>query len=114
MNISKKKFISLNEKRTSQTKKSKLSAEKLPFYLNRQKNFENKRKFTAREMRANQIVYVTIKTRGLTRLTNGFSKKRKNLNYALALFFAYYNFCRSHKSLDNVTPAMAAGISKSI
>lgn len=51
--------------------------------------------------------------RRLTRLTNGFSKKWDNLNYALALHFAYYNFCRIHKTL-RCTPAMRAGITKTI
>ncbi len=48
--------------------------------------------------------------RRLTRLTLGFSKKLENLNHAIALHFAYYNFCRVHRSL-RVTPAMEAGIS---
>jgi len=51
--------------------------------------------------------------RRLTRLTNGFSKKWENLNYALALYFAYYNFCRIHKTL-RCTPAMEAGITKTV
>jgi transposase-like protein/IS1 family transposase len=51
--------------------------------------------------------------RRLTRLTNGFSKKWDNLNYALALYFAYYNFCRVHKTL-RCTPAMEAGLTKTI
>jgi IS1 family transposase len=45
----------------------------------------------------------------LTRLTYAFSKKWENLKAALALHFAFYNFCRIHGSL-RVTPAMAAGI----
>lgn len=45
----------------------------------------------------------------LTHLTYAFSKKWENLVAALALHFAYYNFCRVHKSLKT-TPAMAAGI----
>jgi hypothetical protein len=45
----------------------------------------------------------------MTRLTNGFSKKWMNLKWAYALHFAYYNFCRIHKTL-RVTPAMEAGI----
>jgi IS1 family transposase len=45
----------------------------------------------------------------LTRLTYAFSKSWDNLRAALALHFAYYNFCRIHSSL-RVTPAMEAGI----
>jgi transposase-like protein/IS1 family transposase len=47
--------------------------------------------------------------RRFTRLTNGFSKKWENHWAAVACWFAFYNFCRVHKSL-RVTPAMAAGI----
>ena len=47
--------------------------------------------------------------RRFTRLTCGFSKKWENHWAAVALWFAYYNFCRIHKSL-RVTPAMEAGI----
>lgn len=47
--------------------------------------------------------------RRLTRLTNGFSKKVDNLNYAVALHFMYYNFGRIHKTL-HITPAMEAGL----
>jgi IS1 family transposase len=45
----------------------------------------------------------------LTRLTYAYSKKWEHLHAALALHFAYYNFCRLHRSL-RVTPAMEAGI----
>jgi len=45
----------------------------------------------------------------LTRLTYAFSKKWANLRAALALHFAYYNFCRVHSSIRK-TPAMAAGL----
>ena len=48
--------------------------------------------------------------RRFTRLTNAFSKKLDNHIHALALYFAFYNFCRIHKTLK-VTPAMAAGVS---
>lgn len=34
--------------------------------------------------------------RRFTRLTNAFSKKIENLEYAVALHFMYYNFCRIH------------------
>jgi hypothetical protein len=48
----------------------------------------------------------------LTRLTNAFSKKLENFEAAVALNFAYYNFCKRHIALQ-MTPAMAAGIEKS-
>jgi hypothetical protein len=51
--------------------------------------------------------------RRLTRLTNGFSKKWEHLKAALALHFAYYNFCRVHGTL-RVTPAMQAGIADKV
>lgn len=56
-----------------------------------------------------QNLTMRMQIRRLTRLTNAFSKKWENLNAAVALHFAYYNFCRVHKSL-RVTPAMEAGI----
>ena len=49
--------------------------------------------------------------RRYTRLTNGFSKTVENLAAAVSLHFAYYNFCRIHKSLAGQTPTMAAGLS---
>lgn len=56
-----------------------------------------------------QNLTMRMMMRRLTRLTNAFSKKWENLRAALALHFAYYNFCRIHKSL-RCTPAMEAGI----
>ncbi len=47
--------------------------------------------------------------RRMTRLTNAFSKKWENLQAAYSVWFAFYNFCRVHKTL-HVTPAMEAGI----
>lgn len=47
--------------------------------------------------------------RRFTRLTNAFSKKIDNLEYAVALHFMNYNFCRIHRTL-RVTPAMATGV----
>jgi hypothetical protein len=60
-----------------------------------------------------QNLSVRMGTRRMTRLTNGFSKKWENLEFAYALWFAYYNFVRVHKSL-RVTPAMEAGITDHI
>lgn len=56
-----------------------------------------------------QNLSVRMGVRRFTRLTNAFSKKWENHWAAIALWFAYYNFCRIHKSL-RVTPAMEAGI----
>lgn len=50
--------------------------------------------------------------RRLTRLTNAFSKKIENFEAAVALNFAYYNFCKTHTAL-RMTPAQAAGIEAS-
>ncbi|MBI5772167.1 MAG: hypothetical protein HZA89_00310 [Verrucomicrobia bacterium] len=50
--------------------------------------------------------------RRLTRLTNAFSKKLENFEAAVALNFAYYNFCKTHGAV-RCTPAMAAGVEKS-
>jgi transposase-like protein/IS1 family transposase len=51
-----------------------------------------------------------MQLRRLTRLTNGFSRKLENHRAAVALHFAWYNFCQIHGSLK-ITPAMEAGIS---
>jgi len=56
-----------------------------------------------------QNLSIRMGTRRFTRLTNAFSKKWENHWAAVACWFAFYNFCRVHKSL-RVTPAMAAGI----
>lgn len=60
-----------------------------------------------------QNLTMRMQIRRLTRLTNAFSKKWANLKAALAIHFAWYNFCRVHKSL-RMTPAMAAGITDHI
>lgn len=50
--------------------------------------------------------------RRLTRLTNAFSKKVENFEAAVALNFAYYNFCKTHGAI-RMTPAQAAGVESS-
>lgn len=56
-----------------------------------------------------QNLTMRMSMRRFTRLTNAFSKKLDNHIHALALYFAFYNFCRIHKTL-RMSPAMAAGI----
>ena len=55
-----------------------------------------------------QNLTIRMQMRRLTRLTNAFSKKWDNLWSAYCLHFAYYNFCRIHRTL-RVTPAMESG-----
>lgn len=56
-----------------------------------------------------QNLTMRMHIRRLTRLCNGFSKKLENHQAAIALHFAWYNFCRIHEAL-RVTPAMEAGL----
>ena len=52
---------------------------------------------------------IRMLNRRFTRLTNAFSKNLDNHIHALALYFAFYDFVRVHKTLK-VTPVMAAGV----
>lgn len=63
--------------------------------------------FTSHVERMN--LSISMQNQHFTRLTNAFSQKLDNHIHALALYFAFYNFCRIHKTL-RATPAMAAGI----
>ncbi|HEX9691092.1 MAG TPA: IS1 family transposase [Gemmatimonadales bacterium] len=61
-----------------------------------------------------------MQMRRFTRLTNGFSKKAENHVHAVALYFAFYNFCRPHQTLTkrargiHRTPAIAAGLTSRV
>jgi len=56
-----------------------------------------------------QNLTMRMQIKRLARLTLCFSKKWENLWAALCLHFAWYNFCRIHRTI-RVTPAMEAGI----
>lgn len=53
----------------------------------------------------------TLRTglRRFVRLSNGFSRKKENLQAAIALFVVYYNFVKFHKTV-RMPPAVKAGI----
>jgi hypothetical protein len=61
-----------------------------------------------------QNLTMRMSMRRFTRLTNAFSKKFENHCHALALYFVHYNFCRQHKSLKGLSPAMAAGLTNTL
>lgn len=60
-----------------------------------------------------QNLTMRMSMRRFTRLSNGFSKKAENHAHSVAIHFMHYNFVRIHQSL-RVTPAMAAGVSKTL
>ncbi|MEI8383843.1 MAG: hypothetical protein WCJ09_27255 [Planctomycetota bacterium] len=62
---------------------------------------------TSRMERFNLTTRMTL--RRFTRLTNGFSKKTRNHDTMLGLYFAWYNWCRKHMTLKT-TPAVKSGI----
>lgn len=47
--------------------------------------------------------------RRITRLTNAFSRRIENLEAALWIYFAHWNFCRQHTTL-RISPCMEAGV----
>lgn len=50
-----------------------------------------------------------MQVRRFTRLTNAHSKKTRNHDAMLGLYFAWYNFCRNHSTIKT-TPAVKAGL----
>ena len=81
-----------------------------------------KRKITGKPIRADvsttyverQNLTMRMGMRRFRRLTNAFSKKIENHLHMLSLYFVHYNFCRQHKSIGGVSPAMAAGVSDTL
>jgi IS1 family transposase len=60
-----------------------------------------------------QNLTMRMNMRRFTRLTNAFSKKVENHVLMVALHYMNYNFARIHSSI-RVSPAMAAGVSKTL
>jgi IS1 family transposase len=60
-----------------------------------------------------QNLNLRMGVRRFTRLTNAFSKKFENHCHMVAIYHAYYNFCRVHQTL-RVTPAMESGLSNHV
>ncbi len=60
-----------------------------------------------------QNLTMRMSMRRFTRLTNAFSKQVENLQAAVSLHFAHYNFVRVHRSL-RIAPAMAAGVTNQL
>jgi IS1 family transposase len=60
-----------------------------------------------------QNLNLRMGVRRFTRLTDAFSKKFANHCHMVAIYHAYYNFCRVHQTL-RVTPAMEARLTDHI
>jgi IS1 family transposase len=61
-----------------------------------------------------QNLTMRMHMRRFTRLTNAFSKKFENHMHMVALYTVSYNYVKQHKSLKGLSPAMAAGLSKTL
>jgi len=61
-----------------------------------------------------QNLTMRMHMRRFTRLTNAFSKKFQNHVHMVALYTVWYNFVKQHRSLKGSSPAMAAGVSRTL
>jgi hypothetical protein len=74
-------------------------------------NPDRKHVSTSHSERSN--LTMRMHNRRFTRLTNAFSKKFENHAHRVAIYAVWYNWIRIHKTL-RVTPAIAAGLSKTV
>jgi IS1 family transposase len=61
-----------------------------------------------------QNLTMRMQMRRFTRLTNAFSKKFEHHVHMVALYTVWYNYVKQHRSLKGLSPAMAAGVSKTL
>lgn len=77
-------------------------------------NGKPKREYISTSYVERQNLTMRMSMRRFMRLSNAFSKKVENHCHALALYFVWCNFCRQHKSLGGVSPAIAAGVTDTL
>src|SRR6202040_2263655 len=71
-------------------------------------------KYVSTSYAERQNLTMRMQMRRFTRLTNAFSKKFENHMHMVALYTVWYNFVKQHKSIKGLSPAMAAGVSKTL
>ena len=92
--------------------KRKLPASRIPWWRIFGIREHEERSICTSHVERNNLTIRTFMKR-FTRLALGFSKKLENLESAVSLHMAYYNFCWRPGEM-RVTPAMAAKVTKTL
>src|SRR6266852_9558164 len=71
-------------------------------------------KYVSTSYAERQNLTMRMQMRRFTRLTNAFCKKFENHMHMVALYTVWYNYVKQHKSLKGLSPAMVAGLSKTL